>query len=403
MRIFIEPTEPLLFRTGRPFNAGEDNFAESVFPPTPETLQGALRAAIAVQWGQQQSPPKTSLSEIFEDSKLKELIGDYNTYGRLRITGLSLGRRRKQDRTVERLFPAPAHIIHASSGNEKQLVYLEPQKKKLGTTNVPDELYSERDDSGYYLLYPQQKLNMQEKAEELKGWLTPRGLQAVLRGEILVDSDDHLVKADQIYIRESRLGIGIDSQKQATKEGYLYQVQMIRMRQDGDFAYGFVVDLELGEKRNGDRKVEMPVSEQREDARDKLSFLQEGWLTLGGEQRPARFKVLKPEEIAQEPDSRQNGSRNFLYFATPAYFKGGWLPNIPDTLTVKPITAAINRYQTIGGWALEPGHAGGQSKLARRCIPAGSVYFFDHSIHVTKPVTEYGWQIGYGITLTGEW
>jgi CRISPR/Cas system CMR-associated protein Cmr3 (group 5 of RAMP superfamily) len=96
-------------------------------------------------------------------------------------------------------------------------------------------------------------------------------------------------------------------------------------------------------------------------------------------------------------------ARNFLYFATPAYFEGGWLPNIPGTLPVKPITAAIHRYQTIGGWALEPGHAGGQSKLARRCIPAGSVYFFDHSIHVTKPVTEYGWQIGYGITLTGEW
>jgi CRISPR-associated protein Cmr3 len=51
MRIFIEPVEPLLFRTGRPFVAGEYNFAASLFPPTPETLQGALRAAIAVQWG----------------------------------------------------------------------------------------------------------------------------------------------------------------------------------------------------------------------------------------------------------------------------------------------------------------------------------------------------------------
>src|SRR5690349_9653264 len=108
MRIFIEPTESLLFRTGRPFNAGDNNFAESIFPPTPETLQGALRAAIAVQWGQQQSPPKTDLSEIFTNDKLKELIGDYDTYGRLRITGLSLGRQNKQSEQVEQLFPAPA-------------------------------------------------------------------------------------------------------------------------------------------------------------------------------------------------------------------------------------------------------------------------------------------------------
>ncbi len=47
MRIFIEPTEPLLFRRGHAFDAGESNFADSMFPPTPETLQGAIRAMIA--------------------------------------------------------------------------------------------------------------------------------------------------------------------------------------------------------------------------------------------------------------------------------------------------------------------------------------------------------------------
>ncbi len=54
MRLFLEPTEPLLFRTGRPFDAGENSYAETLFPPTPETLQGAIRAAIASYW----DPPK---------------------------------------------------------------------------------------------------------------------------------------------------------------------------------------------------------------------------------------------------------------------------------------------------------------------------------------------------------
>jgi CRISPR-associated protein Cmr3 len=183
MRIFIEPTESLLFRTGRPFNAGDNNFAESIFPPTPETLQGALRAAIAVQWGQRQSPPKTDLSEIFANDKLKELIGDYDTYGRLRITGLSLGRRSKQPGPVERLFPAPAHILRVSLENKKQLISLKPQKKLRGSTNVPNELYSTSNSEHYYLLDLEQKLPMKEKAEEVKDWLTPRGLQAVLCGD----------------------------------------------------------------------------------------------------------------------------------------------------------------------------------------------------------------------------
>jgi len=398
MRIFIEPTEPLLFRTGRPFNAGEDNFAESIFPPTPETLQGALRAAIAVQWGQQQSPPKTNLSEIFTDSELRELIGDYNTYGRLRITGLTLGRRNEQSRKIERLFPAPAHVIHATLKDGlqelKRLVYLKPKQEQTGITNISE---------GCSLLYP--VLNGKkttEKSEDLKGWLTPQGLQAVLHGDMLLDNENYLVKTDQIYTRESRLGIGVDSEKQATREGYLYQVQMIRMQQCHNFVYGFVIDLELGNSNNGHRKVQQPVNEQHKDATGKLNFLQEGWLTLGGEQRAARFKVLKPEEIVEE-SGLEKGTGNLLYFATPAYFEGGWLPKIPESLPTKPITAAINRYQTIGGWALEPSHAGGQSKVARRCIPAGSIYFFNKKISVTQPVTEYGWQIGYGITFTGEW
>src|SRR6266496_5802779 len=97
MRIFIEPTEPLLFRTGRSFTAGENNFAESIFPPTPETMQGAVRAAIAVHWGQMQNPPISNPNEIFKQRDLVRLIGkrtdERDTYGQFRITGLSLGRR----------------------------------------------------------------------------------------------------------------------------------------------------------------------------------------------------------------------------------------------------------------------------------------------------------------------
>ena len=91
-----------------------------------------------------------------------------------------------------------------------------------------------------------------------------------------------------------------------------------------------------------------------------------------------------------------------LYFATPTYFKQGWLPEDTTLFPSQPLTAAINRYQPIGGWYLNLHNAGGGSKMMRRCVPAGSVYFFKE-ITVNRPLTEYGWQIGYGITFTGEW
>jgi CRISPR-associated protein Cmr3 len=406
MRIFIEPMEPLLFRTGRPFNAGENNFAETIFPPTPETLQGALRAMIAIHWGKSRPQPMSNLNAIFNEPDVTQLIGRRvsdrngykNIYGRFRITGLSLGRRKKDTRQIERLFPAPAHLIRATLAQEEtektitKLVQLEPVHEAVqeGRSNHP---------AGKKLLLP--VLGGQKtggKSEPLEGWLTESGLYSALKGGIPDEGKKEIVPNHEIYIRESRLGIGMNNATQTSEEGLLYQVQMIRMQEN----YGFVVDIQLGEVQYG--ASELPQAEQFTNGLETpsdLAFLQEGWLTLGGEQRAARFEVLKPEQITAENGLARNSTGKMLYFATPAYFVDGWLPANAGILPADPSTAAINRYQTIGGWYLNTNDAGGSGKMARRCVPAGSVYFFDTAISVTQPVTEYGWQIGYGITYIG--
>ncbi|EFH90028.1 type III-B CRISPR module-associated protein Cmr3 [Ktedonobacter racemifer] len=404
MRIFIEPLEPLLFRTGRPFEAGESNFAESLFPPTPETLQGALRAAIATHWGNTQRPPLYALETIFAHSTLLGLIGDRSSYGRLRITGLTLGRRRAGGE-IERLFPPPASIIKASlktdknaiqPGEKEALLVTKPQldQPSQNETNMPVN----GDGRPYALLSPHlsQGYKIAKKASSLQDWLTARGLQSFLNNDTVL-TPEMTVSPNNIYMREPRLGIGMDTPTQVTKEGYLYQVSLIRMQE----GYGFVLDIAFGDRANGHNATssEEPHSEPGEE----LHLPPEGWLTLGGEQRAARFRVLTASECKDEIDNSTQKSGNLLYFATPAYFKHGWLPDDTSILPEGLLTAAINRYQPIGGWSLEPGSAGGKAKATRRCIPAGSVYYFDQPIQTTRPVTEYGWQIGYGITYTGEW
>src|SRR5258708_28098569 len=137
MRVFLEPTEPLLFRTGRSFDAGESSFADTLFPPTPETLQGAMRAAIATYWDSSKS-----LEELFLDPKLTDLIGSRGSgYGRFRITGLALGRR-KVDGTVERLLSSPANLLKVEDGKgDKQLMVLKTKERAGGTRDLGEHEY----------------------------------------------------------------------------------------------------------------------------------------------------------------------------------------------------------------------------------------------------------------------
>ncbi len=138
MRIFIEPTEPLLFRSGRPFDAGESNFAESIFPPTPETMQGAIRAMIAAHTTLVDS--RLSMAARFGTDTLTKLIGNQSGYGRFRITGLALGKRRREDSIVERLFPAPTYLMKVKFQGEKDptIIQLKPKALSDITSNMPD-------------------------------------------------------------------------------------------------------------------------------------------------------------------------------------------------------------------------------------------------------------------------
>jgi len=384
MRLFLEPMEPLLFRrTGRSFDAGESGFADTFFPPTPETLQGAIRAAIATHWDRTKT-----LAEVFQQVELVRLIGDRSSYGRFLITGLALGRL-SNDGTIERLFPTPAHLLTGKGqDNQQQLIRLQPDpaRAKGVFTDLP---------SGMQLLYPDRKV--QSKLEPLGGWLTERGLIKALRTKEELTKEER-VSNHKIFEYESRLGIGMNNQTKTTREGLLYQVRMVRMKP----GYGFVIDIRVGQSSKvGTTTAYTELLEDDDQTQKLLRLPDQGWITLGGERRAARFEVSTAPGLSEQGPIEQAPKGNLMYLATPAALTGGWQPG-QWTTPAQPVAAAINRYQLIGGWSLRPGDSGGENKSIRRCVPAGSVYFFDTSVTVTQPMTEYGWQIGYGIAYAGE-
>ncbi len=391
MRIFIQPCEVLLFRTGHPFNAGENHYADTLFPPTPETLQGAIRATIATYW----NPDKT-LAEVFQEPELVALIGDQEHYGRFSITSITVGRRLKDAHPtspVERLFPIPAHFL-AEENSERQLVRLLPRPHEPAiSSNLPAPLQ---------LLYPDK--TVQSKLEPLRGWLTEKTLQKALRGQEEIARSE-IIDPATIYVYELRQGIGINKQSKTTAEGRFYQARMLHMnhRSDDPFIYGFVVDVRLQQNtpqhlEPGARKVTPLPFISDEQTQHLFRLPDQGWMILGGERRAARFEVISPSQsIEEQPEQRQEG--NLLYLATPAAFTRGWQPRSWPNGT--PIAVAMERYQPIGGWQLAPDSNGGKSKTLRRCVPAGSIYFFTAPIRRIQPFTDYGSQIGYGITFLG--
>ena len=391
MRLFFEPTEPLLFRTGRPFDVGENNFAESIFPPTPETLQGAVRAAIATYWD-----TGKNLDEIFRQKEITDLIGDRTQYGRFRITGITLGRYKKEtmpETDIEQVFPAPSHILQ-EEGDKKHLLRLIPRGvQKDVYTDLPDNMQ---------LLYPGKNIeNTHGKLEPLHGWLTKGGLDTALWTNKDIAEED-IINTNDIFVLEPRMGIGMNNATKTTQEGQLYQVQKIRMNPhvDSKYIYGFIIDVRLAQNStSGAVPADSEPLVYDNQTQQLLKLPDKGWVTLGGERRAAHFTVLHSQSSQQIP--KQLGT--LLYLATPAVLDSGWQPQVWPSPLISPVAASISRYQSIGGWLLTPGTGGGENKTMRRCVPAGSVYFFDQTVTMPQVLTDHGWQIGYGITYAGDW
>jgi len=378
VKVFLEPNESLLFRNGRPFDAGETTYAETMFPPTPETLQGVIRAMIATHWD-----TSKSLSEVFRPgSDLVKLIGDRNGYGRFRITNISLGYCKKKDEgdveeeIIERLYPVPAHILRDDKGRFR----LKPKAKQEVLSNMP---------SGIQYLEPER--GTKGKLQPIEGWLTEESLHKALSAS--EDLDLKVVEEEEMFEYEPRVGIGMENATKTTQEGLFYSMRMIRMR----LGYGFVVDIRIIDESNPKQFID------DNDTQKTLRLPQQGWAILGGEQRAASFRVLGTSTpLLGHPKGKGQGS--LIYLVTLASFKGGWKPEKwTDHYLPAPIAAAIPGYQPIGGWKLRTENSGGENKCMRRCVLAGSIYFFNAFVDVPRSLTDYDMEIGYGITATGEW
>lgn len=371
MYLFLEPSDVWLFRDGRPFVAGEDHRATSLFPPNPSTVQGALRAKMLAESG-------VSFEDYRERRQGTEMLGLQIGYpalisdgrvveeghtGQFQMRCLYVARR--TDSSVELFFPLPADVVDVEGAPR----VLAPLREPPFRNNTPQE-------SLCPLWLPE--INT---PQGMKGWLADRELRHYLSGEPFQVTLDH-----ELFTREPRFSVEIDSDYKRPLEGeqggHLYQIEFVRPQH----GVGLFIEVE--------GLTDWPPG-----------F---GVLRIGGESRAACYEQL--EEAPRLPPTDPRRQHFKLYFATPAYFSDGWQPRkgnwdrFFEDGVARLVAAALPRAQPIGGWDV----AHNRQKPMECYVPAGSVYYFEvpdgeQTPHIVGPVTEAGAKIGYGQTFVGGW
>lgn len=407
MWLWLEPLDVLLFRDSRPFTGGETHRARSLFPPSPLTLQGALRTFLFAHHLKQRNLTFQDLADHLKGRRgshsedlscLVEVLGDHQSFGRLRLRGPFLARLKNEG--VELLFPAPFDLLKLTKNGATGLIPLQPLKEV-----VPVHWDGKWSQGLSPLWWGPVEGSAQVKAQELPPtWISVRLLSDYLAGKLQGEHvKDGVYPAEAVCSREQRAGIKLQPGTRTVETGMLYTVEFLRFHKD----FGFVVQMEiLGEEHS-----------------HWLAPLKEGVLSLGGEARGCCFRVLGEETVL--PTRPELGNAYFkLYLATPAVFKNGWLPDFLDQqslqgevngLELRLVAAAVGKPLPIGSWDL----ALNRPRKLYFAVPPGSVYFLKleagelsrvtevfHGATALQSVATDGWlkelgKIGFGLTLVG--
>ena len=371
MILEIKPLDTLFFRDGKPFNKDGDTWADTIFPPYPSTIYGALRTA----WFNENI-------EEFEKLNKKDFDTEKDPTEKLKINNIVL------KNGNDFLFPMPMDILQ-SKGEEEQF-------KRLSVANK-DYLTSAGD---IKLL-----INQEDEIYSYKNCMIPT-----------IDFEDYLNNdissfekpIEDIFQLEPKVGITREIGTHSAKDGHLYRVGMLRLNND----------IKIYVERRGYKRwrytkgLDIKIYVDFEGLELKNTI----FLKLGGE---GKFvEANKTDKKLKIPFPKVNNNKFILYLSTPAIFEKGWIPSwidedklegtIPHTdLEVKLISATIGKPRFIGGFDM----AKKEPKPMYKAVPEGSVYYFEilsgnkeslKEIHGKSVSDVYGEQ-GFGVCYAGKY
>jgi len=324
------------FRESRPHDAAGASELSSLFPPPIRTLAGALRTFLGDQMGINWK----TLQGKTPDFDFEKSLGNAEHLGELQLNGPWIHYKN------QRLYPAPLYLMQKDNTLQRLLIG-KPVRCDLGAVRLAE---MPKDCIGY-------------KGIE-QHWITASGMRRCLDGEMPLVSE--IIKRDDLFSHEARLGIARDNQTRQVMDGQLYQTQHLRLKDD--------IHIEL-EAKNLAESLLNCLSDQQQST----------ILRLGGEGRMAG--VVTSAETEPLPFIKPKKSDKLLiHFITPADFKGKMFPeNFTEKrqdgqtiwqgeingIELNIEAAVIGKAHREGGWDMQ-NH---QPRPVKSYIPAGSAWF----------------------------
>ena len=129
-------------------------------------------------------------------------------------------------------------------------------------------------------------------------WLNGKGISAWLSG--LPITQDHLVRASQLWASDPRLGIALDAQRRSAADGKIYTTEAIALAKN----VGFITAStgHSSQLANGDL------------------------VRLGGDGRAATAHIVTVDTPETDWDRIEKEGRFRLLLTTPGIFADGWQP-----------------------------------------------------------------------------
>ena len=206
----LQPLDTLFFRDGRPYNQKETTqiAVPSLFPPSPPTVVGAVRAAAARALGWE--------GRGNWGPEIERHLGDRQGLGPLSFRGPYVLRNGRP------LFPAPAHLVGRRRGEGDEVTFEDLALLRPGPRRNCD-LGRE-----VQLPVPPAPTDGEGGGSLKSCWVTRGGLSRILAGA--VPEPGELVDWNELWCLEPRVGIERDYERHTTGEAALYSPLHVRLR-----------------------------------------------------------------------------------------------------------------------------------------------------------------------------
>lgn len=312
----INATDTLFFRDGRPFTMGEDTYAQSIFPPPPSVLYGALRTAY--------------MAADISGQSLSTLIKATEA---LTIRNLFL----KSDKDL--YAPLPADLFVDKDGD---ITFPESKAKPVSSLPTPQMIYHNT----------KGKPNGQPRLitlEVLKDYLDNGNQQRTFKNVLLKNFTE----------KETKIGIARSNVTRTSDEGMLYRMEMVRLEKKQEDktwqSLSFWIEYEF-----------------KDDTGINITLPTETWVRMGGDKKVTYITSCQLSIENLLPCPTLQGTQFKIYLATPALFEAGWYPeNLLAQHDLELIAAAVGKPMHLGGWDMNKR----EPKPMLKAVPAGSVYY----------------------------